>query len=137
MKILRVNYLFHDFLIKLQQSISELSQYKQRWMHSFCFSDSRCKLNLSWQRPLSYRNQSICSANQWTGFYMITASVVKELMKWVGIFQMKNFWLGIFRGRVWLVGIFRVGIFTEGIFLETQYSSVQYSSVLLKKQVIS
>ena len=31
-------------------------------------------LTLSWRRPLSYRNQSI-------GFYMITASVMKEL-KW-------------------------------------------------------
>ena len=40
-------------------------------------------LTLSGRRPLSYRNQSIdCSANQWTGFYMITASVMKELMLW-------------------------------------------------------
>ena len=39
-------------------------------------------LTLSWRRPLSYRNQSIvCSANQWTGFYMITASVMKGLKK--------------------------------------------------------
>ena len=37
-------------------------------------------LTLSWRRPLSYRNQSIdCLANQWTGFYMITASVMKGL----------------------------------------------------------
>ena len=42
-------------------------------------------LTISWQRPLSYRNQSIdfspliCSTNQWTGFYMNTASVLKEL----------------------------------------------------------
>ena len=34
------------------------------------------KLTLSWRRPLSYRNQSI---DQWTGFYMITASVMKGL----------------------------------------------------------
>ena len=33
-------------------------------------------LTLSCRRPLSYRNQS---ANQWTGLYMITASVMKEL----------------------------------------------------------
>ena len=32
-------------------------------------------LTLSWRRPLSYRNQS----TEWTGFYMITASVMKEL----------------------------------------------------------
>ena len=31
-------------------------------------------LTLSWRRPLSYRNQ-------WTGFYMITASVMKGLRK--------------------------------------------------------
>ena len=39
-------------------------------------------LTLSWRRPLSYRNQSIdllCSANQWTGFYMITVFVMKQL----------------------------------------------------------
>ena len=30
--------------------------------------------------PLSYRNQSIdLQSNRWTGFYMITASVMKEL----------------------------------------------------------
>ena len=40
-------------------------------------------LTFSWRRPLSYRNQSILisRANQWTGFYMITASVMKELKK--------------------------------------------------------
>ena len=35
----------------------------------------------SCRRPLSYRNQSIdlqSKANQWTGFYMITASVMNE-----------------------------------------------------------
>ena len=35
-------------------------------------------LTLSWRRLISYRNQ-ICSANQWTGFYMISASVMKGL----------------------------------------------------------
>ena len=33
------------------------------------------QLTRSWRRSLSYRNQ----ANQWTGFYMVTASVMKEL----------------------------------------------------------
>ena len=51
------------------------------------------KNNLSRRRPLSYRNQSIdlrspliCGANQWTGFYMITASVLKglTLSMWMG-----------------------------------------------------
>ena len=39
-------------------------------------------VTLSWQRPLSYKNQSIdlqSRANQWTGFYMITAFVMKKL----------------------------------------------------------
>ena len=39
-------------------------------------------LTLSWRRPLSYRNQSIDLRSKLrTGFYMITASVMKEL-KW-------------------------------------------------------
>ena len=37
-------------------------------------------LTLSWRMPLSYRNHLICGANQWTGFYMITASVMKGLI---------------------------------------------------------
>ena len=46
----------------------------------------------------------------------------RQLMKWVGIFQVGIFWVGIFRGGifqggVWWVGIFRVGIFPGGIFL--------------------
>ena len=28
----------------------------------------------------------ICSANQWTGFYMITAPVIKEFKDWMWIF---------------------------------------------------
>ena len=37
-------------------------------------------LTLSWRGPLSYRNHSMdLIANQWTGFYMITASVMREL----------------------------------------------------------
>ena len=35
-------------------------------------------LTLSWRRPLSYRN-----ANQWTGFYMITAFVMKGLKEYL------------------------------------------------------
>ena len=44
-------------------------------------------LALSWRRPLSYRKQSAkkCSANQWTGFYMITVPVMKELTLWLKI----------------------------------------------------
>ena len=37
-------------------------------------------LTLSWRRSLLYRNQPfICSANQYTGFYMIRTIVMKEL----------------------------------------------------------
>ena len=44
-------------------------------------------LTLSWRRALSFRHQSIdietspliCGENQWTGFYMITASIMKRL----------------------------------------------------------
>ena len=37
-------------------------------------------LTLSWCRSLSYRNQSIdLSANQWTGFYITGASVMKVI----------------------------------------------------------
>ena len=49
------------------------------WLYK---SDYEKLITLSWRTPLSYRNQSIdCSANQWTSFYMITASVMKELNK--------------------------------------------------------
>ena len=37
----------------------------------------------------------ICSANQWTGFYMITASAMKGLSKVV------NFWPATLVKRVW------------------------------------
>ena len=36
-------------------------------------------LTLSWRRPLLYISQFIDGANQWTGFYVITASTMKEL----------------------------------------------------------
>ena len=49
-------------------------------------------LTVSWRRPLSYRNQSIDlqskSIYQWTGFYMITASVMKRLRILVKFFKM-------------------------------------------------
>ena len=46
--------------------------------HFLCFS-----LTFSWRRP-------ICSANQWTGFYMITASVLKGLKKTYQIFRIQQ-----------------------------------------------
>ena len=53
-------------------------------------------LTLSWRRKWVIRNccintsmttPLICRANQWTGFYMITASVMKELNKYFRIFH--------------------------------------------------
>ena len=51
---------------------------------NICFTkthSSKIDLTLSW-RGLLYIETSplICRANQWTGFYMITASVMKELI---------------------------------------------------------
>ena len=43
------------------------------------FSSNQNQLTLSRRRPVSYRNQSIDLDNQWTDFYLISASVVKEL----------------------------------------------------------
>ena len=43
---------------------------------------------------MSYRNQSyrneICGANQWTGFYMISASVMKGLRNGMSVFKHKT-----------------------------------------------
>ena len=51
----------------------------------------------------------------------------RQLMKWVGIFQVGIFWVRIFRGDFpW--GVWWVGIFVEGIFLEPATS--QLSNVL-------
>ena len=48
----------------------------------FCCWNVATKLILSRWRPMSYRTSPlICSANQWIGFYMISASVVKELKR--------------------------------------------------------
>ena len=60
------------------------------------------------RRPLSYRNQSIDlqRANQWTGFYMITASVMKEL----NFDQWKTFFKNYKPMRVWLWLVYK---FTE------------------------
>ena len=44
---------------------------------NFFLTSPRPLLTFSWWRPISYRNQS----NQWTGFYMISASVMKGLIK--------------------------------------------------------
>ena len=57
-----------------------LCTHLQGWCISgMAYSDTSL-LPLSWRRSLYYRNQFIdCSANQWTGVYMIGISVMKEL----------------------------------------------------------
>ena len=51
--------------------------------HVISLRSNRVPLILSWRRPPSHRTSPlICGANQWTGFYMITASVMKGLMTW-------------------------------------------------------
>ena len=37
-------------------------------------------LTLSWRRPYHIETSPLICANQWTGFYMISASVMKELI---------------------------------------------------------
>ena len=48
------------------------------FFESFLLLGTKIELTLSWRGPLSYKKR----ANQWTGFYMITASVMKEL-SWI------------------------------------------------------
>ena len=59
------------------------SVYIWKYKSSFVGVSCHCIpffLTLSWRRLLSYRNHPlICSAYQWIGFYMITASAMKEL----------------------------------------------------------
>ena len=62
--------------------LSVCSHYPLSHRHFLCSTPSFqdfC-LTLSWRGPLSYRTSPlICRADQWTGFYMITVSVMKEL----------------------------------------------------------
>ena len=61
----------------------------------------------------------------------------RQLMKWVGIFQVGIFWMGIFRGGIfqgelWWVGIFRVWIFPGGIFLEPKKGLIRKIRLISK-----
>ena len=76
----KICYNLYQICCNLQQHVE-----CRVWEFLSCFSAGL--LTLSWLRPFSFRNQStdllyksmICSTNQWTGFYMITASIMKEL----------------------------------------------------------
>ena len=65
-------------------------------------------LTLPWRGPLSYRNQSI-DANQWTGFYMITASGMRELSSGFNLTTRDSYFTN------------GVGVFTNHILAENTY----------------
>ena len=68
-------YVF-DPWIDVQKNMTPVPRQTSLWTFFWlaCNELSVISLTLSWRRPLSYRNQSE------TGFYMITASVMKELI---------------------------------------------------------
>ena len=85
--LLNLNFWFSCFLVYLALSTTELIWFNI-WFKLAFYQMQIDKLlvqalTFSWRRPLSYRNQSIdLRSNQWTGFYMITASVMKGLSHW-------------------------------------------------------
>ena len=79
MKIVAKILIFMHFL-SLYHTINTYNfvlNYCVKYSYYNNMSFKHFRITLSWRRPLSYRNQSIGS--QWTGFYMMTASVVKEI----------------------------------------------------------
>ena len=71
--------------------------------HVFCKMKMKPLLTLSWRRSLYFRNRSIvCSANQWTGFYMIGASVIRvntSIVKFYFLLKLCENWISFsFRG---------------------------------------
>ena len=77
------NFLFFNFALvtrggKFFFFNFELVSRKSSYLYLEFFNWNNC-LIFSWRRSLSYKNQ-ICTANQWTGVYMIEKSVMNELM---------------------------------------------------------
>ena len=68
--LLRISMLLHKLCFIALSKENSRNSFFETWN----LSDLRT-FTLSRRRPLSYRNQSI----DWTGFYMITASVMKGL----------------------------------------------------------
>ena len=69
--------------LHVQSSYKPLSCYVL--LSNNCLTFNIC-LTLSWRRFLCHHIETsplVCRANQWTGFYMITASVMKELICFV------------------------------------------------------
>ena len=74
------------FLYTLKTEHQKFSDVFRRYRKGALGWNGLIYLTLSWRRPLSYRNQStICGANQWTGFYMITVSAMEELKSLINI----------------------------------------------------
>ena len=77
--------------VQFTSCVSEVLVFSEniKWEHlSIGSNHSWISLTLSRRMPLSYRTSPlICATNQWTGFYTITASVLKGLilvfLKWL------------------------------------------------------
>ena len=80
--VFRLNSKLSDTNVRIQSKYGKIRE-KTRYMDKFhAVYSIRNELTFSWRRPLSYRNRSNdCSAKQWTDFYMIGTSIMKEL-KW-------------------------------------------------------
>ena len=78
------SFVFQIIFWNWKHLINNKVQGKKDFWHMILHSylcNALCKfLTLSWRGPLSYIIYH-CRANQWTGFYIITAPVMKELIK--------------------------------------------------------
>ena len=81
--------LFQLFKCKLHKMVKHTQAIRLAWVCLTIFwgwhlkgyaqlSNIRHGLTPSWRRYLSYRNHSICGANQWSGFCMIRTYIMKE-----------------------------------------------------------
>ena len=69
--------------------ISELFQ-KQHWLiHANQFRTSSSFSSFMTKTVIIHKPVYWCSAKQWTGFYMITASAMKELNEWMNEWMIK------------------------------------------------
>ena len=116
----------------------------------------RFDLTLSWRRPLYVETSPlICDANQWTGFYMITAPVKKELRTFLWVRLKLKLTKMIFSARInkycllvfirliddwqpWKIRSSRLELFYKKVFLEISENSQENAcarvSFLIKLQ---
>ena len=91
------NYLQITGFFYISSQLSLTSPFSDEWI----IKSSISLLTLSRRRPLSHRNQSlICEANRWTGFYKITASVMKGLSIWSMIPNFSSSLIPVFSGYI-------------------------------------